>query len=429
MLIAALVLCSAVYAQPPRVQSRLESVAEEFIRIYNTGDTLQYESLIKSVEQDPAKQKDMLFRYRNTWDFIGPVEVRKMVPVEDKKVEVWVQEKKYESWWKFDVFTDSIQRFKGRTVLPVGFTEAFISKGKLSHRENAETLDEYIVKKLGDNFKGNVLIEHNGKAFYSRSFGDNPKGQPNTLSEMVGLASMGKMFTAISILQLMDEKKLSLDDEVAKHFPEIKRKDISEITLRQLLTHTSGMGDFFSSPVYEKLKDSIRKPIDMLPVIEADPLLFDPGTKWAYSNSGFALLGILIERITGQSYQDYVRSHIFLPAGMSTVKAGDGAGGGEATVADLQAFSKAIRDSKLLDASTTREWFSYTVNNGKYGYGSEHQKLGKDYVFGHSGGFINTCTELNIYLHSGYTVIILSNSNPPYGHFLSNKIKELLVRN
>lgn len=94
LLIAALVLCCAVYAQPPQVHSRLESVAEEFIRIYNTGDTLQYISLIKSFEQDPAKQKDLLFRYRNTWDFVGSVDVRKIVPVEENKAEVWVQEKK-----------------------------------------------------------------------------------------------------------------------------------------------------------------------------------------------------------------------------------------------------------------------------------------------------------------------------------------------
>ena len=428
-MIASLAISCQAFAQQPGNHAQLESVASEFIRIYNSGDTARYESLIKSFEQDPGKQKDLMFRYQNTWNFVGPVDVRKTVPVEENKAEVWVQEKKFDSWWKFDVFTDSLQRFKGRTILPVGFTEEFIRKGKLSHQEISETLDEYIVKKLGDNFKGNVLLAHNNKVFYNRSFGNNPQGKPNTPGELVGLASMGKMFTAISILQLMEDRQLSLDDKVAKHFPEIKRKDISEITLRQLLTHTSGMGDFFSSPLYPKLKDSIKKPIDMLPIIEADPLHFEPGKSWAYSNSGFAFLGILIEKITGQTFQDYVRSNIFLPAGMTTAKAGDGAGGGEASIADLQAFSKAIRDSKLLEASTTKDWFTYTVNHGKYGYGSEHQKLGNDYVFGHSGGFINNCTELNIYLNSGYTVIILSNSNPPFGHFLSNKIKELLVRN
>jgi len=112
---------------------------------------------------------------------------------------------------------------------------------------------------------------------------------------------------------------------------------------------------------------------------------------------------------------------------MTQSAVGGGAGGGFSTVNDLHKFSLALVRNNLLEENTTKELFKYTVN-GKYGYGTEHQVLANENIVGHSGGFINVCTELNIYTKSDYIVIILSNSNPPYGHFLSNKIKELLVR-
>lgn len=406
---------------------KLIATANEFMKLYNTGDTAAYRSLINSIEPDTNKQKQLFNGYRNAFNFIGPVSIRKIDPESSNNALVWVQDKQLDSWWRFNITTDSLQHFKNRTILPVGFTSAFLKDGKLTDPQIANEVDDYIKNKLKEKFKGNVFIEHGNKVIYSASFGTDPKGKVNTATQLFGLASMGKMFTAVSVLQLRDKGLLSLDDRVDKYLA-LKRKDIGAITIRQLLSHTSGMGDFFESPLYNKMKDSIKTASDWLPVIEDDKLRFEPGKGWAYSNTGFTVLGIIIEKISGSSLEKYVQEHVFNVAGMNTAKVGSAAGGGEASVADLQSFSNALINKKILSPNTTNELFTYTVNEGKYGLGSEHQVLGDDYVFGHSGGFINVCTELNLYLRSGYKVIILSNVDPPYGHFLSNKIKELIVR-
>jgi hypothetical protein len=112
---------------------------------------------------------------------------------------------------------------------------------------------------------------------------------------------------------------------------------------------------------------------------------------------------------------------------MSHTTVQNASGGGVSTVEDLNNFATALRTQKLLSKNSNTELLTYTFNN-EYGYGSEHAQIGKEQVVGHSGGFEKVCTELNIYLQSGYNVIILSDVDPPFAHFLSNKIKELLIR-
>jgi CubicO group peptidase (beta-lactamase class C family) len=163
-----------------------------------------------------------------------------------------------------------------------------------------------------------------------------------------------------------------------------------------------------------------------MPFFEKDGLRFAPGTDWAYSNTGFELLGYILEKKTGLSYKAYITKHIFRPAGMSSSEAGSGSGAGRATVTDLVRFTTALKEAKLLSKNMTGRFFQYQVND-HYGWGLERQKLAGETIVGHSGGFENVCNEVNLYTHSGYTVIILSNNNPPFGHFLGDKIKTFLV--
>jgi CubicO group peptidase (beta-lactamase class C family) len=414
-------------AQNSVQQKQLGLVAQNFMKLYNTGDSAAYGAFLHAVMPDKTEADRLLDRYNFTYNFIGKVDIRKMVPVTPEKMEIWTQDQRYEAWWKFTVITDSQQRFKQRYVEPTGFTEAFLKKGKLTSRQIVSEVDQYIEKRMSKEFAGNIFIAHNTDVIYSRSFGLDQEGKPNTLEHTFGLASMGKMFTAVSMLQLKDKGLLSLEDTVGKFLPELKNKAVAGITISQLLTHTSGMGDFFETPLFEKLKDSLKTSADFLPFIEEDKLAFEPGKDWRYSNTGFALLGIIIERISKQSFEEYVKEHIFEPAGMDHSTPGQGAGGGRSTVSDLYHFSTALLDNKLLTKATTTSFLTYTVN-GKYGYGTEHLKLGDEHVVGHSGGFIKECTELNIYPKNRYIVVILSNTDPPFGHFVSNKIKELLVR-
>ena len=127
------------------------------------------------------------------------------------------------------------------------------------------------------------------------------------------------------------------------------------------------------------------------------------------------------------SFEKYVQVNIFLPAGMKYSIVGGGAGGGESTITDLYLLSTALQNNQLLNSSTTQLLFSYTID-GTWGLGSIHQKIGSEIVVGHGGDYERVCSDFAMYLKSGYTVIVLSNTDPPFAHFVADKVKELLIR-
>ncbi len=168
-------------------------------------------------------------------------------------------------------------------------------------------------------FNGNVLAAANGRVMYQHSFGyaDAEHQLLNAEETTFNLASVSKIFTAVAILQLKQESKLSLDDPYVKYFPDIPW---STITLRQLLSHTSGLADnqIFEKP-YQENPDKIYTLNDLIPAFRNDKrgLLFKPGEKFSYSNTGFGLLALLVEKLSGMKFQDYLKKYIFLPAGMT----------------------------------------------------------------------------------------------------------------
>ena len=422
-----MLLSITMHSQSPLVQARLKVEAERFIRLYNTGDTLKYKGFLQGLIADQNQLENTMARYRNTFNSIGRVELKRLGYPSSTEVEIFAQEYKYDSWWKFTLQTDENQRFLSRRVLPIPLPEFGLKNAAVGKTKLQSILDDYIENKLGDGFAGNVYISKRGKTMYNKSFGSNIAGKPNTFHTEFGLASAGKMFTALAVLQLWDGHKLELDDSISKYLPNLKNDKLHNITIYQLLTHTSGMGDFFEHPLYETLKDSLTTSDSFLPFIEADEPIFRPGTDVGYSNTAFSLLGILIEKISGFSYQEYLHNNIFLPLGMKSTKAGTGAGGGTSTIVDMDLFLTGLKNPNLLRGVAVECLLNDTVD-GHYGYGTEHHIIGGEHIVGHTGGFINECIELNMYPKSNQIVIILSNSNPPYGHFLSNKIKENLVR-
>lgn len=225
---------------------------------------------------------------------------------------------------------------------------------------------------------------------------------------------MNKMFTAVAIAQLVERGKLSFTDTVGKLLPDYPNKAVAEkVTVHHLLTHTSGIGSYFNEKFRAKL-NNLRTVSDYLPLFVDDPLAFGPGTKWQYGNSGFALLGLIVEKVSGQSYFDYVKENIFKPAGMVNTDSyerdkdvaniavgytkigehgqpdpsaarrantalrpskGSPAGGGYSTVDDMLKFGIALRDHKLLSRKYTEILTTGKVDMGaggggrKYGYG------------------------------------------------------------
>src|SRR5688572_28400516 len=201
---------------------------------------------------------------------------------------------------------------------------AFVTNGQSSTQLTAK-FDELISSQFkGQEPGGVVLITEKGKIIYRKAFSlANVELEVPMKDEIVfNIASITKQFTAVAILQLIEQGKLSLRDEITKYLPDYPAG--AQITIEALLTHTAGI----PGPAPEAMaKLQARRDLVSLPEIIATfknrPFDFAPGTKWSYSNNGYMLLGAIIEKVSGSSYSDYLEKNIFKPAGMTQTRFGD----------------------------------------------------------------------------------------------------------
>ncbi len=305
-----------------------------------------------------------------------------------------------------------------------------------------------------DAFSGTALLARiaNGAStvLFSGAYGlaDRDQKVANTLETRFRVGSMNKMFTAVSILQLAQAGKISLTDPVGKYLTDYPNRDVAtKVTIHQLLTHTGGTGDIFG-PEFAAHRLELRTHQDYVTLYGKRAPAFEPGSRWAYSNYGMTLLGVVIERVTGQSYYDYVAEHVYTPAGMtrtgsepeSTVVRdrsmgyrrspgggwtsntgtlpfrGTSAGGGYSTVGDLLKFATALMNHRLLNADYTNLLMTGKVDTGggrMYAYGFEDARADGVGAVGHGGGAPGMNGELRIYPRTGYVVAVLSNLDPP----------------
>jgi len=295
-------------------------------------------------------------------------------------------------------------------------------------------------------FQGAVLVARNGKVIYSDARGpaDRENKTPNTLDTKFRMGSMNKMFTATAVLQLVQAGKVRLDAPLGTYLTDYPNREVAaKVTIHQLLTHTGGTGDIFG-PEFDAHRLDLKTLGDYVKLYGARGLEFEPGSKWEYSNYGFLLLGVIVEKASGQSYYDYVRDHIFGPAGMTGSGSepedlavpgrakgymqqngawvlntgtlpyrGTSAGGGYTTAGDLLRFATALTGHVLLDAKHTTLLTTgkvETPRGGKYAYGFEDTIDGGVRSFGHSGGAPGMNGDLRIFPDSGYVVAALANT-------------------
>jgi len=170
-----------------------------------------------------------------------------------------------------------------------------------------------------DEFSGAVLIAKNDQILFHEAYGraDREKNIPNLRDTKFNLGSINKNFTRAAVYILERQGKLSLDDTIGKFLPDYPNPDAAKkVTVRHLLDMTSGIGDFFGPRYDQTPKDKIRTLRDYLPLFADQPLEFEPGTGNRYSNGGYLVLGLIIEKASGQDYYDFVRENIFKPCGM-----------------------------------------------------------------------------------------------------------------
>jgi CubicO group peptidase (beta-lactamase class C family) len=330
-----------------------------------------------------------------------------------------------------------------------------------------------------DRFSGVVLVAKGDSILVHEALGmaDREHGVPVTRETRFGTTSVGKMFTGVAVAQLVEQGKLRFDDTLAKVLPEYPNRDAARrVVVRDLLTHTAGVPDVFASPRFTA-HGAFRSHAEMLPTFADAPLAFAPGTRFEYSNGGYAVLGAIVEKLSGQRYEDYLRDHVWRVAGMRhTDHAGDGRGpdraigylrlsetdplgveprrpnvdgssdvgrehtmlaafgGGSFTAEDLFHFTRALRNGKLLRPETAALVTRGAVPLGdggpvKYAYGFYDADRGGHRVVSHPGSNPDTGLDADVEMlwDEDWTIVVLSNYDAPSGMQLSGAIQWLLL--
>jgi len=327
---------------------------------------------------------------------------------------------------------------------------------------------ELAVKEIGvfiqervaaDEFSGCVLVARNGTPIFREAYGFASKrfSVRNQIDTKFNLGSCNKIFTKVAIMQLAETGKLSLGDYISKHLPNYPSEVAGRVTISHLLNHSSGMGNYWNEK-FEASKHKLRTVDDFMRLFMDDRLSFEPGGKIQYSNAGYVVLGKIVEAVSGQDYYDYVREHIYKPAGMNDsdhyemdmpipnlamgytrmdehghllegprrnnlfmigIK-GSPAGGGYSTVDDMLGFCTALRDHKLINPRyTDLVYLPPTLG--------PTNKEAKPQSFGASGGAPGVGATFKMYFDPDYIKIILSNYDPEAMETVSGRIENMIL--
>jgi D-alanyl-D-alanine carboxypeptidase len=441
-------LLGSLAAQPPQApDTPAGRQFSHWLDVFNRGQRDEIEKFLK--ENDPEARIDQQMDFRR---MTGGFDLKKIEESTPNKLTGIVKERDSDNLARFSLEVDPAppHQFKGLGLRLIPPSPDAPAPARMSEPDAIAALQAEIQKRTGeDRFAGAVMIAKGRKVAFSGAYGSADREQhiPNRLDTRFRIGSMNKMFTATAVLQLAQAGKLKLTDPVGKYLTDYPNKDIaSKVTVHHLLTHTGGTGDIFG-PEFEKNRLTLRTLDSYVALYGRRAPEFEPGAHFAYSNYGFILLGVLVEKVSGQSYYDYVREHIFQPAGMTrtgsspeeeTVEGrsagymyeggkwkpnndtlpvrGTSAGGGYSTVADLVSFANAVMEHKLLDAEYTELLTTGKVEGGpggKYAYGFSDSTTGGVRWLGHGGGAPGMNGELKFSPDSGYVVAVLANLDPP----------------
>jgi CubicO group peptidase (beta-lactamase class C family) len=381
------------------------------------------------------------------WKARGGMEVIEVTSSEAFRIETVVHQPFSEERWVLDVRVEAEQPHRIEAVM-VGRAPLPVISPALSDQAAAERFIEYVGRLARvDLFSGAVLIARHGAILGQKAYGlaNRDFNVPNNLDTRFNVASLCKSWTGVAIGQLVEAGKLSFKDALAKYLEYPTAEAAAEIRIEHLLSHTAGLGSYFTEEFYRTARHHIRTVDDYLALSKDQMPTFKPGTAWKYSNTGMVVLGKVIEIVTGRTYFDYVQSNILDRAGMSrsgflmldqvneNVAVGYGkqwsidgvtivnslfenfvggcpAGCGFSTVGDVFRFAEALNAGTLVskemrDVMTTAK---PELSSPDYGFGfSVHPQRA---LYGHSGGLLGVSANLDIVEDpGGWVVAILAN--------------------
>jgi CubicO group peptidase (beta-lactamase class C family) len=292
-------------------------------------------------------------------------------------------------------------------------------------------------------FSGAVLVARNNTILLREVYGARTVAPAFAVTPETRfcIGSMGKMFTAVAVHQLIQNGRLKLTDTLASLLPAYPDTPLArQVTVEHLLTHSGGTGDFFGAE-YDAHKAELRTPSDFVRQFGNREAAFPPGSRWGYSNFGFIVLGAIVEQISGMPWDAYLEARVFRVAGMTSTSplasgntaepctgaaetglkplpfyVGLPAGGGYSTLADLQRFGAALRETKLLDAAhfelLTRARIA--AGNAQWSLGLRVAVRNGASCYGHGGSAPGVNADFAVYPASGYHTIVLANRGHPH---------------
>lgn len=455
----------------------LGKIVREWFKIIETGKENEIKLFIENrfTAQAILNQPDAAQLFKKIYEQSDGLEIVQVTPPNDEfPMMILAKSKRGEQYVRLAFGTDEkeVNKLAGfgidKAENPKVPKLSEITKS-LSEAEMVAVIKREIERRAGaGDFSGTVLLAKNDRILLqaAHGFADIENKIPNNMQTKFHLASVGKMFTAVALAQLVKDGRISYADPVSKYLPEFPNEAVKKITIHQLLTHTAGMGSFFWSPGYDGNR-TFRNATEEIAVYKDEKLAFEPGARWRYSNAGFSLLGAIIERVSGKTYLEYVRENIFKPLEMSGTDTNDpgtaaekaavlytqspadplgiqpftanrsilsshatGFGDGSATALDLFKFARAYRKGKLLGKDITEQIAVGKVSDGgkdssRWGYGIRERVINGSLVRGHSGG---GRTDLQMFWTSGYTIIVQTNRVPLPATALSNEIIAFLTK-
>lgn len=308
-----------------------------------------------------------------------------------------------------------------------------------------------------------VAIVKDGDLALARGYGwaDLENDVPASAETVYRLGSITKQFTALAVMQLVEQNKLSLDDELTKFLPDYPTAG-HKVTVRHLLNHTSGIQSYTSQKEFHLQMRRDLSHDDLLALFKDKPFDFEPGVKWRYNNSGYYLLGMIIEKVSGEKYDRYLADHIFQPLGMTATRYGHmrplirhramgyraslgelvnddpmsmnqpgAAGALVSNVLDLVKWHQALEDGALLSAASYEAMYTPTkLSDGTtrpYGFGWGVDELAGHKKISHGGGINGFSTMIARYPADRLCVIVLANTAGANSGGLENRISKLLL--
>ena len=338
------------------------------------------------------------------------------------------------------------------------------TRGETSGRAASAEIDDYVRGVMQKRHIPGVSIAvvRGGEVVLTKGYGQAnvELGVPATADTVYQLASVTKTFTATAIMLLVKDGKIALDDKITARLADLP-KTWEDVTVRHLLNHTSGIKSYTSVKGFEKTMRKDYAQREIIDLVAKEPLEFKPGEKWNYSNTGYFLLGMLIEKSGGKPYGEFMADRIFKPLGMTKTRANDlraiipgraqgyewngkelrngeytsptqpfAAGMLVSTVADMVKWDAALAGRTLLDASTlARMWKPTPLAKGEagYGFGWGVEKANGRRLVSHGGGIPGFSSQISRFLDDDLTVIVLSNAEGGHAGSLARGIAGLLV--